>query len=54
MECLPVAKLPDGDEWVYELLCCAQHKTSYVAFGVMWRCYSSAADKAHGLLHGAT
>jgi hypothetical protein len=54
MDCLPVSKLPDGPEWTYEILCCAQHKISYVAFAVMWRRYSSAADKAHGLLHGAT
>ena len=35
MECLPVAKLPDGDEWVYELLCCAQHNNSYVVSEIM-------------------
>jgi hypothetical protein len=35
MECLAVKRLPDGPEWVYELLCCAQHKSSYVVSEIM-------------------
>jgi hypothetical protein len=54
MECLPVEKLPTGANWSYEILCCVQHKISYVAFGVMWRCCFNAADKAQGLLRSAT
>ena len=26
MECLPVSRLNDGREWVYEILCGAPHK----------------------------
>jgi hypothetical protein len=37
MECLPVTKIPEGREWTYELLCCAAHKSSYVALKVMLR-----------------
>lgn len=37
MECLAVAKLPDADQWVYEILCGPPHKISSAAFGVMWR-----------------
>ena len=29
--------LPEGPNWVYELLCGGPHKISCVAFGVMWR-----------------
>lgn len=34
MECLPVAKLPAGPEWTYEILCGGPHKISFVASGV--------------------
>jgi hypothetical protein len=54
MECLPVAKIPTGDLWVYELLCDAQHKSSSVAFGIMWRRDSGTADTAIFLVRGAT
>jgi hypothetical protein len=54
MDCLPVSKLPDGPEWTYEILCDPLHKISSVAFGVMWCCCFSAADKAHVLLRSAT
>jgi hypothetical protein len=37
MECLAVTKLPDGPEWVFEILCGGPHKTSSVAMNVMWR-----------------
>jgi hypothetical protein len=37
MECLAVAKLPDGAQWLYEILCGPPHKISSVALGVMWR-----------------
>jgi hypothetical protein len=53
-DCLSVPKLPDGPKWTYEILCHPLHKISSVAFGVMWRCCFSAADKAHGLLRSAT
>ena len=54
MECLPVTSLPEGPQWTYEILCDPLHNNSSVAFGVMWRCCFSAADKAHGLLRSAT
>ena len=54
MDCLPVAKLPEGPGWTYEFLCCGSHKISYVAFGIMWRCCFSVSDKAHCLLRSAT
>ena len=37
MECLAVTKLPDGQQWLYEVLCGSPHKISSVALGVMWR-----------------
>ncbi len=37
MDCAPVTKLPDGPEWIYEILCGPPHKISYVASAVMWR-----------------
>jgi hypothetical protein len=37
MECLPVEKIPEGDNWTYELLCGRPHKISSVAQRVMWR-----------------
>jgi hypothetical protein len=37
MECLSVSKLPEGLEWLWEILCGAPHKISSVASGVMWR-----------------
>jgi len=37
MECLSVSKLPEGLEWIWEILCGGPHKISYVASGVMWR-----------------
>jgi hypothetical protein len=37
MECLSVSKLPEGLEWLWEILCGPPHKISSVAFGVMWR-----------------
>jgi hypothetical protein len=33
---LAVAKLPEGDEWQYELLCGGSHNSSYVVHSVMW------------------
>jgi hypothetical protein len=46
--------LPEGPEWGYEILCDPLHKISSVAFGVMWRHSSDMADKASGVLRGAT
>jgi hypothetical protein len=37
MECLSVSKLPEGLEWIWEILCGEPHKTSSVAPDVMWR-----------------
>jgi hypothetical protein len=37
MDCLSVAKLPEGLGWLWEILCGQPHKISSVAFGVMWR-----------------
>jgi hypothetical protein len=37
MECLPVARIPEGDIWIYEILCGGSHKISYVALEVMLR-----------------
>jgi hypothetical protein len=37
MECLAVKRLPDGLEWVYELLCGGPHNSSYVMPGFMLR-----------------
>jgi len=37
MDCAPVTKLPDGPEWIYEILCGGPHKISSVAPTVMWR-----------------
>ena len=37
MECLSVSKLPEGLEWLWEILCGGPHKISSVASGVMWR-----------------
>ena len=48
MECLPVTKIPDGPEWTYEALCCAPHKTSYVAQEVMLRDSSGSAHLLAG------
>jgi hypothetical protein len=43
MECLAVPKLPEGEGWTYELLCCPPHNNSSVAPIVMWRCHSNVA-----------
>ncbi len=37
MECLPVAKIPEGDASIYEILCGGPHKISYVMHDIMWR-----------------
>jgi hypothetical protein len=37
MERSPVPKLPEGSQWVWEILCGPPHKISSVAFDVMWR-----------------
>ena len=37
MECLSVSKLPEGLEWLWEILCGPPHKMSSVAMNVMWR-----------------
>ena len=37
MECLSVSKLPEGLEWLWEILCGGPHKISSVAPDVMWR-----------------
>jgi hypothetical protein len=37
MECLAVPRLPDGSQWLFEILCGPPHKTSYVVLNVMWR-----------------
>jgi hypothetical protein len=31
MECLPVSRIPEGDEWIYKILCGIE---SYVARGM--------------------
>src|SRR6266699_1916785 len=36
MECLSVSKLPEGAQWLWEILCGPPHKNSSVASGVMW------------------
>jgi hypothetical protein len=36
MECLSVSRLPEGESWIWEILCGPPHKTPCVAFGVMW------------------
>jgi hypothetical protein len=37
MECLAVSNLPNGPQWIYEILCGPPHKISSVAMNVMWR-----------------
>jgi hypothetical protein len=37
MECLSVSKLPEGWEWLWEILCGGPHKISYAVLNVMWR-----------------
>ncbi len=37
MECLSVSKLPEGTQWVWEILCGGPHKISSAASSVMWR-----------------
>jgi hypothetical protein len=37
MDCLSVSKLPEGLEWLWEILCGEPHKISSVAPDVMWR-----------------
>jgi hypothetical protein len=37
MECLSVSKLPEGSQWLWEILCGQPHKISSVASAVMWR-----------------
>jgi hypothetical protein len=49
MDCLPVAKLPHGPQWTYEILCNGPHKISCVAQEVMLR---NSCGSAH-LLAGA-
>lgn len=49
MECLAVSRLPDGAQWLYEILCGGPHKISSVAFGVMWRWDAVLARNAPGL-----
>ena len=53
MECLAVAKLPDGGDWVYEILCGGPHKIS-VASGVMWCWRCGAGTKRYGTSSYAT
>jgi hypothetical protein len=36
LDCLPVSKLPEGPQWVWEILCGPPHISS-VASAVMWR-----------------
>ena len=36
MECLPVARIPEGVEWIYEILCGGPHKISSVVKVIMW------------------
>jgi hypothetical protein len=37
MECLSVSQLPEGLEWIWEILCGPPHKISSVAMTIMWR-----------------
>jgi hypothetical protein len=48
MECLSVPRLPEGSQWLWEILCGSPHKISYVASGVMWRWDAVLARNAHG------
>jgi hypothetical protein len=54
MECLSVSKLPEGLEWLWEILCGPPHKISSVASAVMWRWGVGLAKKTHGTASGAT
>ncbi len=40
MECLSVSKLPEGSNWVWEVLCGGPHKTSWTKplARSWWRC----------------
>jgi hypothetical protein len=33
MDCLSVSKLPESDQWIWEILCGGPHKTSYTHSG---------------------
>jgi hypothetical protein len=35
MECLSVPRLPEGSQWLWEILCNAPHNISYVAMRIM-------------------
>ena len=43
---LRTEKLPDSDEWCYELLCGPPHKISYVPQSVMWLPEAESALRA--------
>jgi hypothetical protein len=44
---LPTPMLPEGPDWLYEVLCSGPHKISSVAFAVMWRWHAGAVVKTH-------
>jgi hypothetical protein len=43
---LSTAKLPEGSEWLYELLCGGPHNSSSVASEVMWRSGSNSNGRS--------
>jgi hypothetical protein len=47
-------KLPEGNDWLYEILCGRPHKISSVAFAVMWRWHAGLVMKTHGTAAEAT
>jgi len=54
MDCLPVSKLPEGPAWVWESLCGRPHKSSSVAFDVMWLWNTAPAIEAYRTAADAT
>jgi hypothetical protein len=46
--------LPEGPDWLYEVLCGRPHKTSSVAFDVMWRWHAGLVMKRNGTAAEAT
>jgi hypothetical protein len=47
-------KLPEGDNWLYELLCGRPHNNSSVAVAVMWRWHAGLVMKRNGAAAEAT
>ena len=54
VECLSVPKLPEGSQWLWEILCGGPHKISSVAFGVLWRWDVVLARETHQRSPNAT